>query len=71
MSRLINAPRLTATGLRERLTAFQQHSERNGDSISQTQQNTTRQINHGNDLLARYGVLNGQPSGQGESYVIH
>ena len=71
LSRLINTPRLTATGLRERLAAFQQHPERNSNSISQTQQNTTRQINHGNDSLARYAVLNGQPSGQGESHVIH
>lgn len=70
-SRLINTPRLTATGLRERLVAFQQHPEKNSHSTSKAQQNKTRQINHGNDALARYGVLNGQPSGQGESHVIH
>jgi len=71
MSRLINAPRLTATGLRERLTAFLQQPERNSDSISQIQQNTSHQTSQANDALTRYGVLNGQPGGQGESHAVH
>lgn len=69
LSRLINTPRLTATGLRERLLAFQQNPEKHNDS--QTQPNTQDQVNQGNRLLAHYAALNGQPSGQGESHVIH
>jgi hypothetical protein len=69
LSRLINMPRLTATGLRDRLTAFQQSPERSGDA--QPQQNTAHQVNLGNGALAHYGVLNGQPGGQGEIHAIH
>ncbi len=69
LSRLINTPRLTATGLRERLLAFQQNPER--DNEPQAQQHTHDQINQGNSALARYAALNGHPDGQGESHVIH
>jgi len=69
LSRLINTPRLTATGLRERLLAFQQNPERNNDA--QTQQHTNDQVNRGNRSLAHYAALNGHPGGQGESHVIH
>ncbi len=69
LSRLINTPRLTATGLRERLLAFQQNPEKNNDS--QSQQVTQDQVNQGNSALAHYAALNGHPGGQGESHVIH
>jgi len=69
LSRLINTPRLTATGLRERLLAFQQNPEENSDS--QTRQRSNDQVKQGNNSLAHYAALNGQPSGQGESHVIH
>jgi len=69
LSRLINTPRLTATGLRERLLAFQQNPDRSNDS--QTQQHTNDQVDQGNSSLAHYAALNGHPGGQGESHVIH
>ena len=69
LSRLINTPRLTATGLRERLLAFQQNPERNNDP--QTQQQTNDQVKQGNSSLAHYAALNGHPGGQGESHVSH
>ena len=69
LSRLINTPRLTATGLRERLLAFQQNPER--DNEPQAQQHTNDQVKQGNRSLAHYAALNGHPSGQGESHVIH
>lgn len=69
LSRLINTPRLTATGLRDRLAAFQQNPNR--DNELQAQQNTPQQIDQGNDALAHYGALNSQSSGQGENYVIN
>jgi len=69
LSRLINTPRLTATGLRDRLVAFHKNPERNNGT--QAQQNTTHQVNQSHAALAHYGVLNGQPSGQGENHVIH
>jgi hypothetical protein len=69
LSQLINTSRLTATGLRDRLTAFQQNPARSSDT--QAQQNTAHQVNLGNGALAHYGVLNGQPGGQGEIHVIH
>jgi hypothetical protein len=63
--RLIDTPRLTATGLKERLAAYQQHPERitpagvkPTDSPSLT-------------VLARYGALHGHSNGQGESHVVY
>jgi len=70
LAQLIDTSRLTATGLRERLTAYQQHPERNTTDVSSmppVQDSATS----AKDSLARYGALNGQSSGQGESHVIH
>jgi hypothetical protein len=67
-ARLIDTPRLTATGLRDRLMAYQQHPERENTEDQQTRQ---QDQNKTNDALAHYRVLNGQPSGQGEDHVIH
>jgi transposase len=69
LSRLINTPSLTATGLRERLLAFQQNPERNDDL--EIRQHTKGQVNPGNRSLAHYAALNGHPGGQGESHVVH
>jgi len=67
LSRLIDTPRLTATGLRDRLAAYQQHPQRESTEELQPQQGQ----NKANTSLARYSMLNGQPSGQGESHAIH
>lgn len=69
LSRLINTPRLTATGLKERLLAFQQNPDKHHDLPAQ--KNTPHEIQQGNHALAHYAVLNGHPGGQGESHVIH
>jgi len=65
LRRLIESPRLTATGLRERLDAWRHHPERimpsgvkQADGPSSTG-------------LARYGALQGHANGQGEHHVIH
>lgn len=71
LARLIDTPRLTATGLRERLVAFQQHPEREGRKEEASHHISQNNINPRNDALARYEALNGQPGGQGESHVIH
>lgn len=71
LSRLIDTSRLTATGLRDRLAAFQQHSEREKTEQLQAQQEATVDQSKTDDSLARYGELNGQPDGQGESHVFH
>ena len=63
--RLLDTPRLTATGLKERLGAYQQHPDRlvtpqlvaSAPGIS---------IN-----LKQYGGLNGHSNGQGESHGVH
>jgi len=67
LSRLIDTPRLTATGLRDRLAAYQQHPQREKTEELQPQQGQ----NKATPLLARYSLLNGQPGGQGESHAIH
>ena len=69
LSRLINTPRLTATGLRERLLAFQQNPE--GNNNLQARQHSNDQVKQGNSSLAHYAALNGHPSGQGGCHVIH
>lgn len=63
--RLLDTPRLTATGLKERLAAYRQHPERitptdmrSADSSSST-------------VLARYGALHGHPTGLGVSHVVY
>jgi len=71
LSRLIDTPRLTATGLRDRLAAFQQHPERGKTGQLQAQQEATVGQSKTDNSLARYGELNGQPDGQGESHVFH
>jgi hypothetical protein len=63
-ARLIDTPRLTATGLRERLEAYQAHPER-------LQTDTAMVVNTDLADLAHYAVLNGRSSGQGECHVIH
>ncbi len=70
-SRLIDTPRLTATGLRDRLDAYQQSPERERAEERPTQLTAQANQTKTSDSLARYGVLNDQPSGQGESHVIH
>jgi hypothetical protein len=71
LSRLIDTPRLTATGLRDRLAAFLQHSEREKPEQLQAQQEAPTGYNNTDDSLARYSELNDQPGGQGESHVFH
>lgn len=71
MAQLIDTSRLTATGLRERLTAYQQHPERNSTDTSSIPPAVPDSPTSANDSLARYGALNGQSSGQGENHVIH
>jgi transposase len=63
--RLLSHSRLTATQLRDRLTAYQQHPERIREISADN-----RTARH-SSALARYAHLNGHPSGQGESHVIH
>ncbi len=63
-ARLIDTPRLTATGLRERLEAYQAHPER-------LQTDTAMVVNTDLADLAHYAALNGHSSGQGECHVIH
>jgi transposase len=63
--RLLDAPRLTATGLKERLAAYQQHPER----IAPADVNPT--VSPASTVLARYGALHGHPTGQGVSHGVH
>ncbi len=69
LARLIDTPRLTATGLRDRLAAYQQHPERGNIEEMPASQYAQKSQSKTNDSLARYGVLNGRPDGQGESHV--
>ena len=64
LERILTAPCLTATQLRDTLDAYQQHPER----LSTT---TVDQPAPDTSALARYAVLNGQLTGQGESHVVH
>ena len=69
-ARLIDTPRLTATGLRDRLAAYQQHPNReDSKAVLTTTEPQTAQ--HSNESLAGYSALNGQPGGQGESHANH
>jgi transposase len=63
--RLLRSPRLTATQLRERLSAYQHRPERIRESPAD--QRSGQQAT----ALTAYAHLNGRPSGQGESHVIH
>jgi negative regulator of replication initiation len=64
LERILIAPRLTATQLRNTLDAYQQHPERwSTTTVNQPAPDTS--------ALARYAALNGQSSGQGERHVVH
>jgi hypothetical protein len=65
LTRLLDTPRLTATGLKERLATYQQHPER----IRPAEVNPTASPSL--TVLARYGALNGQANGQGVSHVVY
>lgn len=66
LTRLIDTPRLTATGLKERLDAYQQHPER-----LKTRPSRSLDAQGDHTRLARYGALNDRSRGHGESHVIH
>ena len=73
-AQLIDTPRLTATGLRDRLAAYQQHPDRDNSKQMLIQKESgagQESANKTQEALARYSDLNGQLSGQGESHVIH
>jgi transposase len=65
LQRLLDTPRLTATGLKERLAAYQQHPER----ITPAEVNPT--ASPASTVLARYGALHGHSTGQGVSHGVH
>lgn len=68
LARLLDTPRLTATGLRERLEAYRQHPERiNGTTDSKPSEASKA----ADAALARYSALNGHLSGQEGSHAIH
>jgi len=74
LQRLIDTPRLTATGLRDRLAAYQQGLEQNKTPITEnmTSEDIKAELTQqANKALAHYSVLNGHLSGQGESHVVH
>jgi len=65
LERILTAPRLTASQLRDRLEAYQQNPGRlSAATVDQPVFDST-------GALARYAALNGQPTGQGESHVVH
>ncbi|MGJ0491180.1 IS21 family transposase [Methylobacter sp.] len=65
LRRLVELPRLTASGLKQRLEAWQQHPERltPPEPASASRQSSA--------ALARYGTLNGHSTGQGERHAVH
>ncbi|MDO9107207.1 MAG: hypothetical protein Q7U57_19870 [Methylovulum sp.] len=73
LTRLIDTPRLTACGLKERLEAWRQSAGRSEDSDAlsiQPSEQPTAAIKQ-ECPLARYRALNGHSTGQGESHAIH
>lgn len=62
LARILNRSQLTATGFKACLEAWQHHQEH--PAAPETSSNTSTK-------LARYRVLNGQPTGQGGCHVIH
>lgn len=64
--KLIDLPRLTVTGLKERLEIYQQHPERLGDK-----EDSSHQSANSLPALACYGALNDRLNGQGANHVIH
>ena len=72
MERIIQASRLTATGFKERLEAFQQQPERLQETATSSMIEHTATTTATNaTALARYRALNGQSTGQGEHHVSH
>jgi hypothetical protein len=68
LARLIDTPRLTATGLRERLAVYRQ----NPDRLNGAQDFKLSEASKLADAaLARYSALNGPLSGQEPSHAIH
>jgi transposase len=65
LQRLLESPRLTATGFKERLAAYQQHPERI------TTADVKPPASPASTILARYGALHGHPTGQGVSHGVH
>ena len=65
LERILTAPRLTTTQLRDTLDAYQLNPERLSTAT------TYQPMPDSASALAHYAVLNGQSSGQGESHVIH
>ena len=65
LERILTAPRLTVTQLRDLLDAYQLNPERL--SAATTDQPGLDSFS----ALAHYAVLNGQLAGQGESHVVH
>jgi hypothetical protein len=65
LERLLIAPRLTATQLRDTLDAYQQHPERLAAAT------TDKSVSDAINALAHYAALNGQSNGQGERHVVN
>ncbi len=65
LERILSAPRLTASQLRDRLEAYQLNPERLSAATA------NQPIPDSSDALAGYAALNGQSGGQGESHAIH
>ncbi|MCL7419669.1 MAG: IS21 family transposase, partial [Methylobacter sp.] len=65
LSRLVELPRLTASGLKQRLEAWRLHPER------LTPPTPSPADRPSSAALARYGTLNGRSTGQGESHAIY
>lgn len=63
LRRLLDTPRLTATGLRDRLAAYQAHPER--------MQTETVVVTTASPALAHYAALGGRSSGQETCHVVH
>jgi len=65
LERILTATRLTASQLRNRLEAYQLNPERLSAAMAD------QPAPDSSSALARYAVLNGQSTGQGESHVVH
>lgn len=65
LDRLLTAPRLTASQLRDRLEAYQQNPGRLSAATAD------QPAPDSSGALAHYAVLNGQSTGQAESHVVH
>jgi hypothetical protein len=63
--RLLDTPRLTATGLKERLEAYQRHPERIAPADAKPADSPSSTV------LARYGALHGHSNGQGVSHGVY